>query len=76
MQKVNLDEHPNKSEWTIKHDPDTQLFTLVAENGRVLRGTYTTRRFAEVALDTYLTKIERKAQSQMDKIKKRGNVKV
>lgn len=69
MQKLDFDKFSNTAGWRVIHDPDNNMYKIKSEKGHELRGVYTARRLAEVALYNYLDKITKEAQKQQEKKK-------
>ena len=65
MQPVNLTQFPNKSGWHIAHNPNLMTYELKSSNGVTKPGTYTHRKFAELALQDYLTEMKNTAPKNM-----------
>jgi hypothetical protein len=65
----------NPSNWKVVQDPATTLFYCKNDNGNRLTSMYTTKRFAEQALDQYLRKlIQRRHKWAKDKMEKEETI--
>ena len=60
MQEVHIENYPNTSGWHIVHDQDTQMYSIRSSKGHKVIGRWTSRRFAEVALQNYLENLYKK----------------
>ena len=56
MQEVNLEDVHNPKNWCVKQD-DSGLYFLQSDKGTRLNRRYTSRNFAEKALQDYLIKM-------------------
>lgn len=59
MQPINIEQYANSSGWHVIHNADTHLYKIVNTKGRELKGSYTSRIFADKGLDTYLASLEK-----------------
>ena len=65
----------NPSNWKVYQDPATTLFYLKNDNGNKLMSSYTTKRFAEQALNSYLIKLnQRRHKWEKNKIEKEDTI--
>lgn len=55
---------PNKTNWRVVHDEETNMYYLKNDNGNRLNQFFTQRRFAEAGLVDYLNRLNRQPPSR------------
>ena len=74
MQVVDLTQYSNKAGWEIHFDNTRMAYVLRDAKGVEKNGTYTQRRWAENALETYFKEMQATAPKNMAKAKKAEGV--
>jgi hypothetical protein len=69
MQTLDLEDFTNSSNWHVKHNGDSGMYTVRSEKGHTLPGVFTMRKLAEAHLLKYLSDVEKSGKPKRKQMK-------